>query len=65
MVKKIDSSLDKANHLHLLLDDPNLPLIAGWKEGVKGMREGDKKRSFYSLLFRLWRKRIGAYSCKI
>ncbi|KAB1159826.1 peptidylprolyl isomerase [Tenacibaculum aiptasiae] len=44
--KKIDSSLDKGNPFTFTIDDPNLPLIAGWKEGVKGMKEGDKKRFF-------------------
>jgi FKBP-type peptidyl-prolyl cis-trans isomerase len=28
------------------VEDPKLPLIAGWKEGVLTMREGDKSRLF-------------------
>ncbi|MGB1043264.1 MAG: peptidylprolyl isomerase [Tenacibaculum sp.] len=44
--KKIDSSLDKSEAFTFTINDENLPLIAGWKEGVKGMKEGDKSRLF-------------------
>lgn len=43
---KIDSSLDKQTPFTFTLDDANMPLIAGWKEGVKTMREGEKARFF-------------------
>ncbi|TDQ23789.1 peptidylprolyl isomerase [Tenacibaculum caenipelagi] len=44
--KKIDSSLDKGEPFVFTIDDEKFPLIAGWKEGVKTMREGDKVRLF-------------------
>lgn len=44
--KKIDSSLDKSKPFTFTINDPKLPLIAGWKEGVKTMREGDKSIFF-------------------
>ncbi|CAM1352833.1 peptidylprolyl isomerase [Tenacibaculum insulae] len=44
--KKIDSSLDKGKPFTFTVNNPDLPLIAGWKEGVKTMREGDKSRFF-------------------
>ncbi|CAL2101762.1 Peptidylprolyl isomerase [Tenacibaculum sp. 190130A14a] len=43
---KIDSSLDKQTPFTFTLDDANMPLIAGWKEGVKTMKEGGKSRFF-------------------
>ena len=43
---KIDSSLDKKEPFTFTIDDVNFPLIAGWKEGVKTMREGEKTRFF-------------------
>ena len=44
--KKIASSLDKGEPFTFTVDNPDLPLIAGWKEGVKTMREGDKSIFF-------------------
>ncbi|WBX73153.1 peptidylprolyl isomerase [Tenacibaculum pacificus] len=44
--KKIDSSLDKKAPFTFTLNDPNIPLIGGWKEGVKTMKEGDKSIFF-------------------
>ena len=44
--RKIDSSLDKGEAFVFTVNDENFPLIAGWKEGVKTMREGDKVRLF-------------------
>ncbi|CAL2083625.1 peptidylprolyl isomerase [Tenacibaculum sp. 190524A02b] len=42
--KKIDSSIDKGQPFVFTID--KMGLIAGWKEGVKTMREGDKSRFF-------------------
>lgn len=42
--KKIDSSLDKGKTFTFTID--KMGLIAGWKEGMKLMREGDKTRLF-------------------
>ncbi|WP_435263604.1 peptidylprolyl isomerase [Tenacibaculum sp. nBUS_03] len=42
--KKIDSSIDKGRPFTFVID--KMDLIAGWKEGVKTMREGDKSRFF-------------------
>ncbi|WP_431166943.1 peptidylprolyl isomerase [Tenacibaculum halocynthiae] len=42
--KKIDSSIDKGRPFTFIIDE--MDLIAGWKEGVKTMREGDKSRFF-------------------
>ncbi len=42
--KKIDSSIDKGEPFVFTINEMNL--IAGWKEGVKSMREGDKSRFF-------------------
>ncbi|WGH76569.1 peptidylprolyl isomerase [Tenacibaculum tangerinum] len=44
--RKIDSSLDKGEPFVFTIDDENFPLIAGFKEGVKTMKEGDKVRLF-------------------
>ena len=44
--KKIASSLDKGEPFTFTVDNPDLPLIAGWKEGVKMMKEGDKSIFF-------------------
>lgn len=44
--KKIDSSLDKNQPLVFIINDENFPLIAGAKEGIKKMKEGDKIRLF-------------------
>ncbi|WBX71973.1 peptidylprolyl isomerase [Tenacibaculum retecalamus] len=44
--KKIDSSLDKATPFTFIINDPKLPLITGWKEGVKKMKKGGKSRFF-------------------
>lgn len=38
--KKVDSSIEKGEPLSFVIDE--MSLIAGWKEGVKTMREGDK-----------------------
>ncbi len=43
---KIDSSLDKSEGFTFTVNDTKLPLIAGWKEGVKRMKEGGKSRLF-------------------
>lgn len=43
---KIDSSLDKNSPFTFTINDEKFPLIAGWKEGVKTMREGEKTRFF-------------------
>ncbi|WNW02825.1 peptidylprolyl isomerase [Tenacibaculum sp. HL-MS23] len=43
--KKIDSSLDK-KPFTFTINNTEKPLIAGWKEGVKTMREGDKSTFF-------------------
>ncbi|WP_233899793.1 peptidylprolyl isomerase [Tenacibaculum piscium] len=43
---KIDSSLDKKTPFTFTINDPNFPLIAGWKEGVQTMQEGEKSRFF-------------------
>ena len=42
--KKLDSSIDKGVPFPFVLDE--MDLIAGWKEGVKTMKVGDKKRFF-------------------
>lgn len=44
--KKIDSSLDKKMPFTFTVNDPKMPLIAGWKEGVQTMSEGDKSIFF-------------------
>lgn len=44
--KKIDSSLDKNKPFTFTVNDSNMPLIAGWKEGVQTMREGEKSIFF-------------------
>lgn len=41
---KIDSSIDKGQPFVFTMNEQDL--IAGWKEGVKTMREGDKSRFF-------------------
>ncbi|CAL2091556.1 peptidyl-prolyl cis-trans isomerase B (cyclophilin B) [Tenacibaculum sp. 190524A05c] len=43
---KIASSLDQNKAFTFTINDPNYPLIAGWKEGAKMMREGEKARLF-------------------
>lgn len=43
---KIDSSLDKKQPFVFTINDAQFPLIAGWKEGAKMMREGEKARLF-------------------
>ncbi len=43
---KIASSLDGNKPFTFVINDPNLPLIAGWKEGAKMLREGEKARLF-------------------
>ncbi|MBE7688587.1 peptidylprolyl isomerase [Tenacibaculum finnmarkense] len=43
---KIDSSVDKNKPFTFTLNDANMPLIAGWKEGVQTMKEGDKSVFF-------------------
>ncbi|WP_299103878.1 peptidylprolyl isomerase [uncultured Tenacibaculum sp.] len=43
---KIDSSVDSNKPFTFTIDDANMPLIAGWKEGVKTMEEGEKARFF-------------------
>jgi peptidyl-prolyl cis-trans isomerase A (cyclophilin A) len=43
---KIASSLDQNKTFTFTINDPNYPLIAGWKEGAKMMREGEKARLF-------------------
>ncbi len=44
---KIASSLDGAGQpFTFTINDPNLPLIAGWKEGAKMLYEGEKSRLF-------------------
>ncbi|MGG8495735.1 peptidylprolyl isomerase [Tenacibaculum sp. TC6] len=42
--RKIDSSIDKGQPFVFTINEQSL--IAGWKEGVKTMREGDKSRFF-------------------
>lgn len=42
--RKIDSSIDKGTPFVFTINEQSL--IAGWKEGVKTMKEGDKKRFF-------------------
>lgn len=44
--KKIASSLDKKEPFVFTINNSELPLIPGWKEGVKTMREGDKSIFF-------------------
>lgn len=44
--KKIASSLDKKEPFVFTINNYELPLIPGWKEGVKTMREGDKSIFF-------------------
>lgn len=43
---KIASSLDQNQTFTFTINDPNYPLIAGWKEGAKMMKEGEKARLF-------------------
>lgn len=43
---KIASSLDQNEAFTFTINDPKYPLIAGWKEGAKMMREGEKSRLF-------------------
>lgn len=43
---KIASSLDQNKAFTFTINDSNYPLIAGWKEGAKMMREGEKARLF-------------------
>ncbi|SOU86171.1 peptidylprolyl isomerase [Tenacibaculum dicentrarchi] len=43
---KIDSSVGKTKPFTFTLNDVNMPLIAGWKEGVQTMQEGDKSVFF-------------------
>ncbi len=43
---KIASSLDQKEPFTFTINDPNLPLIAGWKEGAMMMSEGGKARLF-------------------
>lgn len=44
--RKIDSSIDKGEPFVFTIDDEKYPLIAGFKEGLKTMSEGDKVRLF-------------------
>ncbi|CAM1363093.1 Peptidylprolyl isomerase [Tenacibaculum sediminilitoris] len=57
--RKIDSSLDKGEAFVFTVDDEKLPLIAGWKEGVKTMREGDKVRLFIPSYLGYGDRRLG------
>ena len=57
--KKIDSSLDKGEPFVFTIDDENFPLIAGWKEGVKAMSEGDKVRLFIPSYLGYGDRRVG------
>lgn len=43
---KIASSLDQNKAFTFTINDPNYPLIAGWKEGASMMYEGEKARLF-------------------
>ncbi len=43
---KIASSIDQNKAFTFTINDRNFPLIAGWKEGAKMMREGEKARLF-------------------
>lgn len=42
--RKLDSSLDRAPAEPLAMVLGETPLIAGWTEGVSGMREGERRR---------------------
>ncbi|MFK8061078.1 MAG: FKBP-type peptidyl-prolyl cis-trans isomerase, partial [Polaribacter sp.] len=44
--KKIQSTAESKRPLKFTLNDPNRPMIAGFKEGVLTMREGEKARLF-------------------
>ncbi|CAM1333764.1 peptidylprolyl isomerase [Tenacibaculum aestuariivivum] len=57
--QKIDSSLDKAAPFTFTINDPNFPLIAGWKEGVQTMREGDKSVFFIPYYLGYGEKTLG------
>lgn len=57
--RKIDSSLDKGEAFVFTVDDENFPLIAGWKEGVRTMREGDKVRLFIPSYLGYGDRRVG------
>ncbi|WP_299624365.1 peptidylprolyl isomerase [uncultured Tenacibaculum sp.] len=43
---KIASSLDQRQPFTFTINDPNYPLIAGWKEGASLLKEGEKARLF-------------------
>ncbi|WP_442265674.1 peptidylprolyl isomerase [Tenacibaculum sp. ZS6-P6] len=43
---KIASSRDQNQPFTFTINDPNYPLIAGWKEGAKLLKEGEKARLF-------------------
>ncbi|WP_075341961.1 peptidylprolyl isomerase [Tenacibaculum agarivorans] len=43
---KIDSSLDRKQPFTFTINDPNYPLISGWKEGASLLHEGEKARLF-------------------
>lgn len=57
--RKIDSSLDKGEPFVFTIDDEKFPLIAGWKEGVKTMKEGDKARLFIPSYLGYGDRRVG------
>ncbi len=43
---KIASSVDQNQPFTFTINDPNYPLIAGWKEGASMLKEGEKARLF-------------------